>query len=41
MKYNFESIKLVNENERLVRKNKENRKFKNKVKKIIKKVAKR
>lgn len=41
MKYNFESIKLVNENERLVRKNRESKKFKNRVRKIVKKVAKR
>lgn len=41
MKYNFESIKLVNENERLTKKIKEGKKFKNRIKKIIKKVVNR
>lgn len=41
MKYNFESIKLVNENERLTKKIKEGKKLKNRIKKIIKKVVNR
>lgn len=38
MEYNFESIKLTNKNNKLM---KESKRFKNKVKKIIKKVVKR
>ena len=38
MKYNFDSIKLVNQNEMLVKKFKEGKKFKNKFKKLIRKV---
>jgi hypothetical protein len=38
MKYNFESIKLVNENERLMKKIKESKKLKNRVKRALKKV---
>ena len=41
MEYNFESIKLTNENEKLVRKTKENKKFKNRLKRIIKRIVKR
>lgn len=41
MKYNFESIKLVNENERLTKKIKESKKLKNKIRRIIKKMVKR
>lgn len=41
MEYNFESIKLVNENERLTKKIKESKKLKNRIKKIIKKVVNR
>ena len=38
MEYNFESIKLTNENEKIVRKTKENKKFKNRIKRAVKKV---
>lgn len=41
MEYNFESIELVNKNGRLMKKIRESKKFKNRVKKIIKKVVKR
>lgn len=41
MEYNFESIKLTNKNNKLMKKIKESKRFKNKVKKIIKKVVKR
>lgn len=41
MEYNFESVKLTNKNNKLMRKIKENKKFKNRVKKIIKKAVKR
>lgn len=41
MEYNFESVKLTNKNNKLMRKIKESKKFKNRVKKIIKKVVKR
>lgn len=43
MKYNYESVGLVNENEKVVKrniKNIENRKLKNRVKKLIKRVVK-
>lgn len=38
MKYNFDSIKLVNQNEILIKELKENKKFKNKFKKLVRKV---
>lgn len=41
MEYNFESVKLTNKNNKLMRKIKESKKFKNRVKKIIKKAVKR
>lgn len=41
MEYNFESVKLTNKNNNLVKKIKESKRFKNKIKKIIKKVVKR
>ena len=41
MEYNFESVKLTNKNNKLMRKIKESKKFKNRIKKIIKKVVKR
>lgn len=41
MEYNFESVKLTNNNNKLIRKNKENKKLKNKIKRIVKKVVKR
>lgn len=40
MEYNFESIKLTNKNNKLMKKIKESKRFKNKIKKIIKKVVK-
>ena len=41
MEYNFESVKLTNKNNKLMRKIKESKKFKNRVKRIIKKAVKR
>lgn len=41
MEYNFESVKLTNKNNKLMKKIRESKKFKNRVKKIIKKVVKR
>lgn len=41
MEYNFESVKLTNKNNNLVKKIKESKRFKNRFKKIIKKVVKR
>nr|DAN63694.1 MAG TPA: hypothetical protein [Herelleviridae sp.] len=41
MDYNFESIKLVNRNNKLVKRYKENKKLRNRFKKLIKKVVKR
>lgn len=41
MEYNFESVKLTNKNNKLMRKIKESKKLKNRFKKIIKKVVKR
>lgn len=41
MEYNFESVKLTNKNNKLMRKIKESKKFKNRIKKIIKKAVKR
>ena len=43
MEYNYESVKLVNKNEKEIKKNikiTENKKLKNRVKKLIKKVVK-
>ena len=39
MEYNFESIKLTNKNNKLMKKIKESKRFKNRNKKIIKKVV--
>ena len=39
MEYNFESTNLVNSNNRLVKRYRENKKLKNKFKKLIKKVV--
>jgi|GEM_PF-4514459 hypothetical protein len=41
MEYNFESIELVNKNGRLMKKIRESKKLKNKIKRIVKKVVKR
>lgn len=41
MNYNFESINLVNSNNRLTVRDKEDKKLKNKFKRLIKKVVKR
>ena len=41
MEYNFESVKLVNKNERLVKKIKESKKLKNRIKRVVKKVVKK
>lgn len=41
MEYNFESVKLTNKNNNLVKKIKESKKLKNRFKKIIKKAVKR
>lgn len=41
MNYNFESINLVNSNNELTIRDKENKKLKNKFKRLIKKVVKR
>lgn len=41
MEYNFESVKLTNKNNKLMRKIKESKRFKNRFKKIIKKAVKR
>lgn len=41
MEYNFESVKLTNKNNKLMRKIKESKKLKNRFKKIIKKAVKR
>lgn len=41
MNYNFESINLVNSNNKLTIRDKENKKLKNKFKRLIKKVVKR
>lgn len=41
IKYNFESTDLVNKNNNLVRRFRENKKLKNRFKKLIKKVVKR
>ena len=38
MKYNFSSLALVNANERKVKREKEEKKFKNRIKKIFKKI---
>ena len=38
MKHNFSSLALVNANERKVRKEREEKKFKNRIKKIFKKI---
>lgn len=39
MEYNFESINIVNKNNNLVRRFRENKKLKNRFKKLIKKVV--
>lgn len=41
MDYNFGSINLVNRNNKLVKRYKENKKLRNRFKKLIKKVVKR
>lgn len=38
MKYNFSSLALVNANERKVKREKEEKKFKNRIKKFFKKI---
>lgn len=38
MEYNFESIKLTNKNNKLMRKIKESKRFKNRIKRAVKKV---
>lgn len=38
MEYNFESVKLTNKNNKLVRKINESKKLKNRIKRVVKKV---
>ena len=38
MEYNFESVKLTNKNNKLMKKIKESKRFKNRIKRVVKKV---